>query len=155
MWIYNTLTYASLLVYLEQFIDKIYSIVDLYLEQRVGCVMLWFPLYKLIVRPITAPSICSDQNISPRFLIAFQTNFTANLYTNFPLSRFFFVLGMPTFLHSVFLSILFCSSSTCWFAFAHSTPRMTSVTKPKKKSQNLRNIQSSWIIWRNITCQDF
>jgi len=90
MWIYNTLTYASLLVYLEQFIDKIYSIVDLYLEQRVGCVMLWFPLYKLIVRPITAPSICSDQNISPRFLIAFQTNFTANLYTNFPLSRFFF-----------------------------------------------------------------
>jgi len=92
MWIYNTLTYASLLVYLEQFIDKIYSIVDLYLEQRVGCVMLWFPLYKLIVRPITAPSICSDQNISPRFLIAFQTNFTANLYTNFPLSRFFLFL---------------------------------------------------------------
>jgi len=28
------------LVYLEQFIDKIYSIVDLNLEQRVGCVML-------------------------------------------------------------------------------------------------------------------
>lgn len=52
-------------MYLEQFIDKIYSIVDLNLEQRVGCVMLWFPLYKRSVGSITAPSISPTSDRIP------------------------------------------------------------------------------------------